>query len=48
MMTDQELVNVLYEASQSPDVKYNVPLRMLLTMAAERITEQSSSMKENQ
>ncbi len=47
-MTDQELVNVLYEASQSPDVKYNVPLRMLLTMAAERITEQSSSMKENQ
>lgn len=49
-MTDQELVNVLYEASQSPDVKDNIPLRMLLTMAAERITEQSSTwkdMKEN-
>jgi hypothetical protein len=49
-MTDQELVSVLYTASESPDVKDNIPLRMLLTMAAERIAEQSSTwkdMKEN-
>ena len=45
-MTDQELVKVLYEASQSPDVKYNIPLKMLLTMAAERIAERSSTWKE--
>ena len=45
-MTDQEIINVLYIASQSPDVEYNIPLKMLLIMAAERIAE-LSTFKEN-
>ena len=45
-MNDQELISVLMTASQSPDVKDNIPLSMLLLMAAERIAEQSSTWKE--
>jgi hypothetical protein len=41
-MTDQEIINVLYIASQSPDVEYNIALKMLLIMAAERIEQLST------
>jgi hypothetical protein len=45
-MNDQELISLLKTASQAPDIKNNIPLSMLLLMAAERIAEQSSTWKE--
>jgi hypothetical protein len=38
-MTNQELVDTLVTAAESMDIRSNIPMAMLLKMAADRIEE---------